>query len=301
MRLKEEFKGNEPDSAVDKSAVASSIEKFKPVSKSILLKKRAFDTALVILTLPATLPIIAAIYIGLKISGQKSVFFKQKRKGLDDNLFSILKFRTMPEDHKHDPDLNGEQVNSRASNKFCEFLRKSRFDEWPQILNVLNGEMSLVGPRPHPPENDNKFAKLCPTFAGRTRVRPGMTGFQQAHDIAAYAKDDIRLIKKSIKRDNKYIDDLDKNGLLGDIKIIGKTAVNILVSLINYMVHLTQPANPANKERTTSVINSDTVENELEQSPTLANKIENTISEHIVVMDIVKGTTSTSPNIGLNK
>lgn len=128
--------------------------------------KRAFDIAFSLTGLILFSPILLATAAALKLAGNGSVFFRQKRATINGNVFEIIKFRTMYED---DPRQQADSLSAREGDDritpIGRFLRKYRIDELPQLLNVLRGEMSLVGPRPEMLENVEKYTREVPEFA----------------------------------------------------------------------------------------------------------------------------------------
>ena len=147
--------------------------------------KRLFDLCAVILLLGVLLPfwvvLCAAIVLAIRLEGGGSVLYRQVRLGLGGRPFRILKFRTIPED-RPDP---CEGPVSAARRDACttpvgRVLRRFHLDELPQVVNVLRGEMSLVGPRPERPLLAARIEREVPGFSRRLRVRPGVMGLAQA-------------------------------------------------------------------------------------------------------------------------
>lgn len=140
--------------------------------------KRVFDFILAILIGIATLPImiIAAIIVRLESSGP--ILFKQKRIGIANEEFTIIKFRSM---RIHDPSKYSRYAQEKDARitKFGKFMRKTRIDELPQLWNILTGEMSFVGPRAEWNELGNKYAEKIPYYNIRHSVKPGLTGWAQ--------------------------------------------------------------------------------------------------------------------------
>ena len=140
--------------------------------------KRIFDIALsIILGVPTMFlfPIIGAV---IKISGDGSIFYRQKRVGKNGKIFEIVKFRTMEEN----AEKNGAQwaiANDPRATKAGKILRKTRLDELPQLWNILRGDMSFIGPRPERPEFIAELQKQIPHYAMRHLIKPGLTGWAQ--------------------------------------------------------------------------------------------------------------------------
>ena len=145
--------------------------------------KRPFDLALVALALvlagPLWLALGGAIALAIRIEGGGPVLYRQARLGRDGRVFRMLKFRTMVEDAE---ERSGPVWASRPdprSTAVGRVLRRYHLDELPQVVNVLRGEMSLVGPRPERPELAARIVRTVPGFEARLRVRPGIAGFAQ--------------------------------------------------------------------------------------------------------------------------
>lgn len=146
--------------------------------------KRIFDIVFASCTIILLLPFLPFIALIIKLDSKGPVFYQQirlgKSKSADDNAFSIIKFRTMYSDAESGGKaLLAEKSDPRIT-KVGKFLRKTRFDETPQLINVLLGEMSLIGPRPERPELSTEIEKNRPFFTERTYdVLPGLTGLAQ--------------------------------------------------------------------------------------------------------------------------
>ena len=131
--------------------------------------KRAFDVLLVLLTLPVTLPVAALVALAVVSTLGRPVIFRQERAGLGGRSFRFLKFRTM---------RAGEGSDLERTTRLGRFLRATSLDELPQLVHVLSGKMSLVGPRPLPVKY---LPRYSPVQARRHEVRPGITGWAQVN------------------------------------------------------------------------------------------------------------------------
>jgi len=169
-------------------------------------------------------PFIAA---GIKISSKGPIFFIQDRTGKNGKVFKCYKFRTMhigiTKRGKDNEPIVTEEGDRRIFS-FGRFLRISNLDELPQILNVLKGDMSLVGPRPYPVEECRHWRTTIPNFELRYAVKPGLTGWAQ---VTGYRGGNLNLkhMVFRLKRDFKYIESY---CLLLDLKIIGRTIKQML-------------------------------------------------------------------------
>lgn len=137
--------------------------------------KRAMDISLSLLMLLISSPIWIISAIAIKINDNGKIFFKQKRATKDGKVFEVYKFRTMKENVvNYSVIADDDRITSIG-----KILRKTRMDELPQILNILKGDMSLVGPRPEMLENVHNYTKEIPEFEYRLRVKAGLTGYAQ--------------------------------------------------------------------------------------------------------------------------
>jgi putative colanic acid biosynthesis UDP-glucose lipid carrier transferase len=142
--------------------------------------KRSIDVMLAGLTLMILLPLLATVAIAIKLDSPGPIFFRQQRCGFNGRSFRIFKFRTMSvlEDG---PSVVQAQLGDKRFTRLGRLLRRTSIDELPQLINVLNGSMSLVGPRPHAVAHDSEFDKIVANYAFRRRVKPGLTGWAQVH------------------------------------------------------------------------------------------------------------------------
>jgi sugar transferase (PEP-CTERM system associated) len=143
--------------------------------------KRVFDIIVVLLLLPLTLPfmLIVSLAIIIESGGRGPVLYSQVRVKQDGEPFRIYKFRSMATDAEKDGVARWATKNDSRITRVGNILRKCRLDELPQLFNVLNGDMSFVGPRPERPEFVEKLAETIPYYEERHRVKPGLTGWAQ--------------------------------------------------------------------------------------------------------------------------
>lgn len=189
--------------------------------------KRSFDIIFSLLGLILLAVISPIITLLIWKEGKGQIFFQQKRGGFNKKPFYIYKFRTLkevPEDGKEYDAQGLEIVKQVTSNdgrmtKTGNFLRKTNIDELPQLLNVLKGEMSLVGPRPHALQHDMQFQEQVAEYARRHNVKPGITGLAQVMGYRGETNTDEK-IKNRVKYDLEYIDQW---SLWKDIQIIFMT------------------------------------------------------------------------------
>ena len=170
---------------------------------------------LLVLALPFML-MIAAI---LKFQSRERVLFSQERHGFNHSVFKIHKFRTMTCEEDGD-DVVQVKANDPRVTPFGRILRRTSLDELPQLFNVLKGEMSLVGPRPHALAHNHQYAQLIENYSGRHKVKPGMTGWAQVKGFRGETAED-ELMESRVRFDLAYIDNW---SLWFDLKILALTA-----------------------------------------------------------------------------
>jgi lipopolysaccharide/colanic/teichoic acid biosynthesis glycosyltransferase len=188
--------------------------------------KEAADRAVALLALLFLAPLLLAIALGVRISSTGPVIFRQWRVGRGGEAFVLFKFRTMVEDSgvasfmpARGTAPGGIEGTDRRT-AVGRWLRAISLDELPQLLNVLRGEMSLVGPRPERPEFVELFAKMVPGYAERHRVKSGITGWAQANGLRGQTS-----IADRVELDNYYIENW---SLSLDLRILALTVVELL-------------------------------------------------------------------------
>ncbi|MDY7218787.1 exopolysaccharide biosynthesis polyprenyl glycosylphosphotransferase [Denitrificimonas sp. JX-1] len=183
--------------------------------------KRFFEVLLVLLAAPVWVPIMLLTGIVIKLESDGPMFFIQERVGLRNKDFKVYKLRSMCKDSEKDG-AQFAQANDMRITRVGHFIRKTRLDEIPQFINVLKGDMSLIGPRPEQRAFVNQFEKEIPFYSYRHVVRPGITGWAQVvHGYAADADD----TQVKIEHDFYYIKHF---SLWLDILIVVKTIKTIL-------------------------------------------------------------------------
>jgi len=194
-----------------------------PRTLSQRMAKRCIDIAIAVFALIAFLPLFLIVAVAIKLDSQGPVVFRQRRRGFNGRTFQILKFRTMSVQEDGDT-IVAAQRHDRRVTRIGNWLRRTSIDELPQLLNVLQGTMSIVGPRPHALAHDSEFEKLLDKYAYRHHVKPGLTGWAQVHGYRGEMST-IADIKRRIEYDLWYID----NGSLAtDMRIILMTATELV-------------------------------------------------------------------------
>jgi putative colanic acid biosynthesis UDP-glucose lipid carrier transferase len=180
--------------------------------------KRVEDIVLGSLILLLISPAMLLVALGVKLSSPGPIFFRQRRYGLNGEEIRVLKFRTMTvcEDG---PDVKQATKGDQRVTRLGAFLRRTSLDELPQFLNVLSGEMSIVGPRPHAVAHNEMYRRMIHGYMLRHKVKPGITGWAQVNGWRGET-DTLEKMEQRINHDLHYIQNW---GLLFDLKIIVKT------------------------------------------------------------------------------
>ncbi len=180
---------------------------------SYQLIKRFMDVLMALIGLIATIPILLVFCIAIKLETPGKVFYLQERVGLQGKYFKVIKLRSMGIDAEKSGAQWADKNDPRIT-KIGAFIRKTRIDEIPQLLNVINGDMSIIGPRPERPMFTALFNEEIPGFVERLGVKPGITGWAQVnggYDITP---------KEKLNLDLYYIRN---RSLSMDLKIVFKT------------------------------------------------------------------------------
>ncbi len=184
--------------------------------------KRAFDvfSSLLILIIASPIIVLTAIAIWLSTFGRDPVLYRQVRVGLCDGPFNVLKFRSMGTDAEKDGAQFAQKKDARVT-RIGSFIRATRIDELPQLINVLRGDMSFIGPRPERPEFVVNYEKIIPHYALRHTVKPGITGWAQICHPYSDTDEDTKL---KLQYDLYYIKNysifLDMTILLQTIQVV---------------------------------------------------------------------------------
>lgn len=187
--------------------------------------KRIMDITVAVIGLILSAPICALVTVAIFIDSRGPLFYRQRRAGLDGVEYTVLKFRTMVADAEAQSGAVWAGKNDIRITRVGSFLRKSRIDEIPQLINVLRGEMSLVGPRPERPEFIEDLARQIPFYQERLLVPPGITGWAQVRYPYAAS---IAASRRKLQLDLYYIKHM---SLFLDITILLRTFKTILVGL----------------------------------------------------------------------
>ena len=191
-----------------------------------LLLKRAEDIILGSLFFLLSIPLMISISFLILVSSGGPVIFKQKRLGWDGKVFVIYKFRTMVFMENTKNKTRQAEPDDKRFTKFGKLLRRSSLDELPQIINVLQGRMSIVGPRPHALDHEETFKKQVKGYARRYKVRPGITGWAQVNDLRGQINN-VEDIRRRVQHDLFYIENW---SIWFDLRIILTTILKVFFS-----------------------------------------------------------------------
>src|SRR6266851_314048 len=199
----------------------------KPLDEVAALVKRIEDVVIAVFCLLVTLPLMLMIALFIKLDNRGPVLFRQKRLGANNLPFDLLKFRSM---YVEQTDPLGHQLTRAGDPRITRvgrFLRMTSIDELPQLINVLRGEMSLVGPRPHPLAASAagiSYARAISEYPIRHRVKPGITGWAQVNGWRGETTT-IEQIRQRVEHDLYYIENW---SLTFDLLILGRTVFAVL-------------------------------------------------------------------------
>jgi exopolysaccharide biosynthesis polyprenyl glycosylphosphotransferase len=186
--------------------------------------KRIMDFCVAAFSLLLMLPICVLAAVAIKVTSKGPVFYRQVRMGLNGEYFKVIKFRTMYMDAERDGAVWAERYDARIT-RVGRFLRASRIDEIPQLVNVLRGQMSLVGPRPERPEFVETLSGSIPFYEERLLIPPGITGWAQIRYPYAAS---VAAARAKLQYDLYYIK---HTSLLMDVSILIRTFKTIIVGL----------------------------------------------------------------------
>jgi Undecaprenyl-phosphate glucose phosphotransferase len=192
-----------------------------PLTALELMAKRALDLAGASVALVLLAPVLLVIALLIRLDSAGPVFFLQRRHGFNERAFRILKFRTMTV-HDDGPVVRQATRDDPRVTRIGRFLRRWNLDELPQLLNVLKGDMSLVGPRPHALNHNHEFERRIGSYARRHNVKPGITGWAQINGHRGET-DTTAKLRARVEHDLHYIDNW---SLWFDIYILALTVLS---------------------------------------------------------------------------
>jgi putative colanic acid biosynthesis UDP-glucose lipid carrier transferase len=167
--------------------------------------KRLLDVMIAGFSLLLFLPLLLMVMLMIRLESPGQSIFRQRRTGYRGKVFTIYKFRTMTVTEDCDKVRQATKNDTRVT-AIGALLRKLSIDELPQLWNVLKGDMSIVGPRPHALAHDEYYGALIPTYAARFRAKPGLTGYAQVNGFRGEIRD-ARGMSDRVAADNSYIEE----------------------------------------------------------------------------------------------
>ena len=200
----------------------------RPIAEWDWIAKRIFDLFFASLAIVVLSPVFLATAIAIKLDSKGPVIFRQKRHGFNNRIIEVLKFRSM---YQEMSDPTAKKIVTRGDprvTKVGRFIRKSSIDELPQLWNVLKGQLSLVGPRPHAvhavSSTNETFIEIVDGYFGRHKVKPGITGWAQIKGFRGEIDQPDKL-KKRVEHDLYYIENW---SILFDLSILAMTPLSLL-------------------------------------------------------------------------
>ncbi|MBC9878346.1 undecaprenyl-phosphate glucose phosphotransferase [Bradyrhizobium sp. INPA01-394B] len=194
-----------------------------PLSILERLQKRCLDVGVALFALVLLTPLILTVAVLIKLDSPGAVIFRQSRRGFNGKPFEIWKFRTMTVCENGETIRQATKRDARIT-RIGRFLRMTSIDELPQLWNVLRGEMSLVGPRPHALAHDNYYDELISNYVYRHHMKPGLTGWAQVNGFRGETPT-IDLMEKRVEYDVWYVGNW---SIWLDLKILARTASSVL-------------------------------------------------------------------------
>lgn len=193
----------------------------RPLAGWGAIRKAMLDYGLGFILTVLLLPVMGLVALAIKLDSSGPILFRQKRYGFINQIFDIYKFRTM----KHEPECAGRTVQATRADprvtRIGRFLRSTSLDELPQLFNVLTGNMSLVGPRPHAIDHNEEYSKSIRGYFARHRVKPGLTGWAQVNGLRGETKT-VEDMEARVKHDIYYVENW---SLFFDLQILAMTAI----------------------------------------------------------------------------
>lgn len=178
--------------------------------------KRTEDLVLSALALVLLAPAMALVAVLVKLDSPGPVLFRQHRLGFNNNVITVFKFRSMTHGPAPEVDVQQARRHDPRVTRVGRILRRTSLDELPQLFNVLAGEMSLVGPRPHALSHNDQYAALIDDYLGRHRVQPGITGWAQVNGLRGETET-LDKMQRRVEHDLAYIDGW---SLLLDLRVL---------------------------------------------------------------------------------
>jgi exopolysaccharide biosynthesis polyprenyl glycosylphosphotransferase len=185
--------------------------------------RRILDFTLAIILMILLFPLFIIVAITIKLESPGPVFYTQQRCGKNGRIFSVYKFRSMVQDAEKASGPVWAQKQDPRITKFGRIMRKTRIDELPQLMNIIQGDMSFIGPRPERPFFVESFKRQIPMYVNRLKVKPGVTGLAQ---VTIGYDETLEDVKDKIKADIKYIENA--SSIKMNFYILWKTVIVVL-------------------------------------------------------------------------
>lgn len=196
-----------------------------PAPVAVDVRKRTLDIAAASLLLVLFAPLLLLAALLIKLESPGPALFRQTRGGLGGTRFQILKLRTM-HCREDGPELTQAQRGDNRVTRLGRLLRATSIDELPQLLNVLKGDMSMVGPRPHAAAHDDYYGARIPEYYARYQARPGLTGWAQVKGLRG-GTETLEAMRKRVEADIEYIQTW---SVMKDARIVLMTVPSLLVA-----------------------------------------------------------------------
>ncbi|HKI62268.1 MAG TPA: undecaprenyl-phosphate glucose phosphotransferase [Mariprofundaceae bacterium] len=194
-----------------------------PIREGALVAKLLMDKLLSIIALILLSPIMLVAALAVKLSSPGPILYRQERHGLDGKIISVLKFRSMKVHEEKEGEVTQAKKGDLRLTKVGAFLRRTSIDELPQLFNVLQGDMSLVGPRPHAKEHNAFFSDKISAYMSRHRIPPGITGLAQVNGCRGETET-LEKMERRVAYDLEYINNW---SIWLDISILFKTVLTL--------------------------------------------------------------------------
>jgi exopolysaccharide biosynthesis polyprenyl glycosylphosphotransferase len=180
------------DAAGRSGAATQGFSQRSAASWAKVATQRFLDTALALLFLLITLPLLLLAALAIKLDSPGPIFYRQERVGLGGRVFAFYKLRSMRVDAEVGGTPSWAALRDRRVTRVGSFMRRTRIDEIPQMVNVLRGDMCFIGPRPERPHFVNQLERVLPFYADRHHVKPGITGWAQVNCSYGASIEDAR-------------------------------------------------------------------------------------------------------------
>ncbi len=196
----------------------------QPLNAGSRLLKSVEDRLLALLLLVLFAPLMLLIAVLIKLESTGPVFFRQERYGFQRNVITVTKFRSMHVSQEADPEVTSAVRDDHRVTRVGQFIRRFSLDELPQLFNVLDGSMSLIGPRPQAVPHDDHYSSRIENYLSRHKVKPGLTGWAQANGFRGEIQSSDQM-RERVEHDLYYVENW---SLMLDLEILFRTVVIVL-------------------------------------------------------------------------